>query len=303
EIPSDLGCKYRLSDVTAAPGDKVKLTMEAVRGKAPYTYQWQCRYTPNGRGRYTDWMNVDGLHIGGNTSSMYFYAKDSTFSEFYQYRCKITDATGAVVYSSTVSMIGKYAPLTVDIQPIDKNVSYGETTTFTVNVTGGLEPYTYCWRVSDNDGFRWTDIYGEKTSKLTVTGIYENLKYSCVVTDATGKSVSSPAAFLNVKNALRIASQPKNVAAVKGMSAIFEVTVAGGKSPYSYQWEYRYIPQGMADYTGWTKVGTWGAGAKSNSLAITVNSYEFDNAYQYRCVITDSAGNKLTTNTVYVTMK
>jgi hypothetical protein len=77
-------------------------------------------------------------------------------------------------------------------------------------------------------------------------------------------------------------------------TATYRVTVTGGVAPYTYKWQQvqgssvvditgKY-GDGIEKYTGW------------NTAALTVKTTSYDYAYsrKYRCVITDSRGNSVT---------
>ena len=72
------------------------------------------------------------------------------------------------------------------------------------------------------------------------------------------------------------------------------VTVSGGKAPYTYQWYKYYI---VYDYSGQeTKVNFfWLTTNNANTQNYTVSE-----AGEYRCLIRDSLGNKLTSNEIEV---
>lgn len=95
-------------DVTAIEGDTVKFTITAAG--IGLGYQWQYK-SPTG----TKWANV-GL-ISGKSSSLII--ENIEGHNGYSYRCKITDATGTIVYSE---------PATLEIIPLP----FGPTERWTV---------------------------------------------------------------------------------------------------------------------------------------------------------------------------
>jgi hypothetical protein len=118
-------------------------------------------------------------------------------------------------------------------------------------------------------------------------------KYRCVITDADGNTVISNAAWV-VENSLRITAQPNHAYVNEFDTATYRVTVTGGVAPYTYKWQQvqgssvvditgKY-GDGIEKYTGW------------NTAALTVKTTSYDYAYsrKYRCVITDSCGNSVT---------
>ncbi len=87
-----------------------------------------------------------------------------------------------------------------------------------------------------------------------------------------------------------IKTQPKNVTAAKGETAVFKVKATG--VDLSYQWQYRKSASGS--WKNATAEGNWTA-----TLKVPVTAKK--NGWQYRCVITNSAG-KVTTKAVTLTV-
>ena len=99
-------------------------------------------------------------------------------------------------------------------------------------------------------------------------------------------------------NTLAIKTQPANVSAKTGDAVSFTVEAEGGKAPYTYSWQVRDC------YEDWEEVAvSWIASAKQETLSFNVHQEEFENEYSYRCVITDSTGDKVTSKAVNVTKK
>lgn len=93
----------------------------------------------------------------------------------------------------------KIAP-TITTQPQDVEVKENETATFNVKVTG-TEPLSYQWQQSTDNGQSWTNITGETNATYTIattTMDMSGYQYRCVVTSASGVSVTSDAATLTV---------------------------------------------------------------------------------------------------------
>ena len=78
----------------------------------------------------------------------------------------------------------------------------------------------------------------------------------------------------------------------------FTIEVAGGKGPYTYQWQFAQGNNGWKDADG-----SWSIGYDSNTFSFTVGEDEFYVGYEYRCVITDAFGRTVATNTVVVLPK
>ncbi len=97
---------------------------------------------------------------------------------------------------------------------------------------------------------------------------------------------------------LAVKTQPFSVTAKIGDAVSFKVEAEGGKAPYTYRWQVRDY------YEDWEDIAVgWIAGAKDATLSFSVHQEEFENQYQYRCVITDANGDKVTSKTVNVSEK
>jgi len=98
---------------------------------------------------------------------------------------------------------------------------------------------------------------------------------------------------------LKFTQQPQSASAPKDGSASFTVAVAGGKAPYSYQWQSQSSKHGWNDLTNDSRGTTVGANtptltiSKSLDVAASLN-------YQFRCVITDAEGKTVTSNTAKI---
>lgn len=139
---------------------------------------------------------------------------------------------------------------------------------------------------------------------VTESEFIYNDQYRCIITDANGNTVTSDAAQV-LSRPLTITTQPENVVADVGDNVSFTVKASGGKAPYSYRWQFRYIPSGSTVYTGWGDVGdvSWATGSSSDTLTITAYKADFTGKYQYQCIITDANGDSVTTDSAQLLPK
>nr|WP_297283606.1 S-layer homology domain-containing protein [uncultured Agathobaculum sp.] len=111
-------------------------------------------------------------------------------------------ASGGTV---TGSLSGGTTPTTPSIsdQPQNKEVTAGETATFTVEASAGSETPTYQWQQKTAaSGSDWTDISQETSASYTISSTTTSMsgnQYRCIVTSASGVSVISAAATLTVE--------------------------------------------------------------------------------------------------------
>jgi hypothetical protein len=81
-----------------------------------------------------------------------------------------------------------------------------------------------------------------------------------------------------------------------GETAVFRVAVKGGKAPYSYQWQFQ---KNSGSYLDLMRSNSTASGMGTPQLSIPISA-AYDHASVYRCIITDAAGNSVTTRDVTV---
>ncbi|MCF0123809.1 MAG: S-layer homology domain-containing protein, partial [Ruminiclostridium sp.] len=291
-IERPLGVLTQPKDATLPQSGSVTFTAAAYGGTAPYTYQWY--RIPGGSMKYALSDNTYYQSTKTGTLTVKYNTDLGTGDMFY---CVITDKAGATVTTSNANLtIG--GPLNIKNQPKDIKTTLSGSASFTVTAIGGKEPYTYQWCeilydglsvvLSDNDKYS-----GAKTETLTgcnfTAAADYNAKYYCVVTDASGKSVTSKSATLTLTDAvapMRITNHPESTSAPLGGSAIFVVAATDGKEPYTYSWRMRtaggnaYVLHDIAD----SCIGT-------NSTTLLVKNLKMaDNNAEFFCVVTDATG-------------
>jgi len=95
---------------------------------------------------------------------------------------------------------------------------------------------------------------------------------------------SSKRIWFSMVDGLWIEKQPTDMACRTGDTAVFAVQVTGGKRPYTYQWEY------MTKHTSvWVE-----AGFRDAEMQFKATDELLDAEYRFRCVITDDAGETIT---------
>ena len=88
-------------------------------------------------------------------------------------------------------------------EPEDVTVQEGEDVSFTVEVGGGVKPYTYQWQVWDEKHQKWVDLPGFTDPVLRREDIekkWDGCKFRCVVTDAAGTQIVSQEVTLTVRD-------------------------------------------------------------------------------------------------------
>ena len=187
------------------------------------------------------------------------------------------------------------AQITITSQPHDIECTTGERAEFSVTAKGnGL---TYQWQLSSNSGESWTDSTAAGNSTFSVsfpvTNYSYKLRYRCLITDRLGNSITSAICRVEEKEEyipLEIITQPYNTTANMGETACFSVVAIG--TDLTFQWQ-------LSTDNGDTWDNSTAKGNKTDKLSFPVIKYTYNR--MYRCVITDSQGNTIISNTVKVT--
>ena len=281
-------------DVTAEEGQIVTFTVEVSGGSTPYSYYWQI---PSG-GSWSILQN-SSIYSGQGTNTLSYTV---TANGPAKVRCVVIDSAGKDVTSNAAN-ITAVAPLVITGQPQNASCYAGQTVTFTVRASGGIAPYRYYWQIPS--GASWSNLQnsslysGQGTNTLTFkTTANGPDKVRCVIIDSTEKDVTSNVANITVTvpDPLVVTKQPTDKTEKKGVVIPLEVQVQGGLAPLSYQW------QGSNDGRTWSdlKNGNGLEGVSTPKLSIQTEKTDF---YPYaRCVISDSLGSSVTSNTASITI-
>jgi len=181
--------------VTGQPGNKflpagktAKFTVK-VSGTG-LKYQWQYRTSAKG-----SWKNASGT---GNKKATLSVAATAARNG-YQYRCKITDQYGNVIYSNVATL--KIVTLKITTQPSSVKLAKGKTATFKVVAKGTGLKYQWQFRTNAKSAWKKVTSKGNKTAtlKVPVTNAKNGYQYRCVITDKYGNVINSKVATLKVK--------------------------------------------------------------------------------------------------------
>ena len=169
---------------TVIVNDTAKFTVKATGATR---YQWQYRTSKTG-----SWHN-SGL-TSAKTATLSLKATSSLSG--YQYRCKVTNASGTTTsYIVTLTVIEK--PL-ITTQPMSYTASIGANVYLKVKAVGA-ESYQWYYRKGSSGSWSKATLTGAATDTLTVKAAeeYNGYQYYCKVTNAYG-STGSAAATLTV---------------------------------------------------------------------------------------------------------
>ena len=266
-------------DVMVTPGSKA--TFHVAASGTGLKYQWQTKLNES-----ASWGNT-GLN-GSKTDTLSFNAPSAYNGR--QYRCVITDDSGSQVVSRAANLT--VSAIQITAQPEDAVVSAGSTASFHVEAAGsGLK---YQWQTKLNETADWgnTGLSGSKTDTLSFTAYsaYNGRQYRCIITDASGKTVTSDAAVLTIA-AIKITVQPEDQTVKAGTAVSFHVEATG--SGLKYQWQTK-----LNETADWGNTGL--SGNKTDTLTFT--AYSSYTGRQYRCVVTDGNGNSVPSDAATLTI-
>ena len=263
---SNLKITAQPKDYTGAVNSTAKFTV-AASGDG-LKYQWQ----------YSD--DNGATWLASTIQKATYSAKLTADKDGRMVRCVVTDQHGVSVTSSAAKMT-RNGP-TITIQPKDYVGAVNSTAKFTVTVSGdGLK---YQWQYSDDNGKTWlASSIKSATYSAKFAAEKNNRTVRCIVTDASGNTVTSNAAKMTL-SAPVITAQPQNYVGAVNSTAKFTVTATG--NGLTYKWQY-------SDDNG----ATWLA-SSLKSAAYSAKFTAEKNNRMVRCIVTDANGNSVTSNAV-----
>ena len=290
--------KQPASSISATAGDKVQLNVSVTGGTGKQSFKW--RRSMDGK----NWEDVkDGTqYSGSDTQTLTVEANEETTG--FLYKCWVSDSNGKYAESRESQFAISRPELTVAKQPQDVSAQADEWVSFTVQVSGGKDPYTYRWESRDDQSnFSALPLNNPNYVKNADTATLNlrasandwnyGFEYRCKITDALGNSVySEPASISEAVGALRIVGQPQNMVAEEGERATATVTIDGGKGPFTYKWMY------STDSVNWTAVPNDSVFSGVGTKTLTIKADGWAELFQYRCEITDAARNKVESNII-----
>jgi hypothetical protein len=248
------------SSSTLDVGGSQLFTSTVSGGTSPYSYQWY----------------LNGVAVSGATNPTWTFTPSSSGS--YSVYVNVTDSVGSKARSNVAIVTVNAAP-SVSISPSSVVMDVGQSRTFTSSVSGGTSPYSYQWylngvAVSDATNASWTFTPSSSGSY----NVY------LVITDSLGVQATSNTATVTADGALSVTASPSTVVMDVGQSQLFNSSVTGGASPYSYQWYLDGSPVSGATNASWT---------------YTPSSPGSHNVY---VKVTDAVSDVATSNTIPVTV-
>jgi pectate lyase len=181
------------------------------------------------------WVNL------GNGATMSTTVTDSSASNFnfdgfgIRPQNAANAATNIVFNEVRVEYIAVGTPPSINTPPQDQSVFVGQDATFTVSASG-TAPLSYQWFYNTD-----TLVTNATNASLTISNaqLSDTGGYSVIVSNAYGSPATSASANLTVTapTAPSIVTQPQDITALPGQTAVFTVT-ADGSAPLGYQWYF-----------------------------------------------------------------
>jgi hypothetical protein len=252
-------------------GSLVTIMSHAIGSPTP-TAQWQ---RTDGAG--SAYYNIGTA--GANMPNLQFVAQ--LIDDKSSFRVVYSNSNGTVT-STTVSIsIARNTPPMIDQQPVPVSVVEGQTAVFFVIASG--DPYPNLqWQVSSDYGFTYTNLTGQYSDTLRITGAnaVNDKFYYRVLANNTNGFVFSQAAYLTVvrPQAPVFVRQPASIEVPVGGSVVFHAEATGSPRP-ALQWEVSH------DGTTFSAV----AGATTPALEFIAMPATQQVSY-YRVKATNSAG-------------
>ena len=174
--------------------------------------------------------------------------------------------------------------------PSAVKVHDGETASFTVKAIGDGLKYQWVYKKSGSDTwYTWSDKTSASVSG-SIPQSWNGALVRCRVTDSLGKSVYSDTVSVTVKPVAKITRQPVNASVSPGDSLTLSLKAQG--IGLNYQWYFK--KSGQSSFSVW----------KNHTHASeTVTPNDSWNGIQLYCVVKDSYGNSVRSDTVTVTAK
>ncbi len=207
-----------------------------------------------------------------------------------QVYCKVTDKKGKSV-SSNPATVTILEPKTSDFMiishPVSVTLNEGDTATFRITAKGsGL---TYQWYYIDKDDSAWIKWKGhnQASTSAVVDKSWNGRQVYCVVTDNKGESLYSDIATVTIAPKIKITQQPENKTVKLGDKVTLSLKAEG--IGLSYQWYYKKASQ--------SSFKKWNGHTQASE---TVKPNETWNGIQFYCIVKDSKGKSVQSDTVKI---
>ena len=180
-------------------------------------------------------------------------------------------------------------PLSITSHPADVTAKAGDSVSFSVKAEG--EGLTYQWYYKKAGQTAWNKWGTRTTATTTATAndTWNGMQVYCKVTDKDGKTSDSNPATITIQRELKITTQPTNKTVKLGDSVTLSLKAEG--NGLTYQWYFKKA--GQTSFSKWNN-------RTHASETVTPNA-TWDGIQLY-CVVKDSSGKSVQSNTVKITV-
>ena len=263
------------SDMTLKVGEEATFSVEA-KGSI-VSYQWY--YKKAGQTNWNKW--------GTRTTAQTTATANASWDGMQVY-CNVKDFYGKSVNSdpATISMVKN---ISITQQPESQTITLGDSVTLSLEVQGNGLTYQWYFMKAGQTAFSVWNGRTHPSETCTPNATWDNIQLYCVVKDSDSFSLKSDTITVRVNPGIVITKQPVNVSTKANKPVNLSVTATGNN--LQYQWYYK--KKGAADFSLWKEFTTAAIQPPAN------NSWD---GMQVRCLITDSDGHKVFTDTATINL-
>ncbi len=275
---TELAIVTQPTDCTAAAGETVSFTLEAVGDGV--NYRWQVSDDEGATWRDTD------------VTAKTYTETVGTDNDYRQVRCIVSDMYGASLTSDPATILCNRG-ITIRTQPENITTSVHQNVRMTVYVKNPKYRLTFVWQKKKTSSDNWVNVYTKKatyswenyaTYYFTTAQSDDNALVRCVISDGLGHTATTRTAKIRIIPAVQITKQPADVTAASGSQIKFSVT-ATGYGTLHYQWQ-------LSD----DDCLTWRNSSVQTAVYYTTLT-QANNHRHYRCIVTDDYGTSTTSAT------
>ena len=263
------------TNMTVEFGDNVNLSLQA-QGEG-LQYQWY--FKKAGQTSFSVWKN--------RTHASETVMPNATWNGIQLY-CVVRDSAGNKATSDTVKITFANT-LKITTQPTGAEIALGDSLTLSLSAEGvGLSYQWYYKKVGQTSWNLWKGrTHASETAPANET--WNGIQFFCRVSDSGGNTVDSNIVRITVTQQLKIITQPMNKTVRVGDNVTLSLKAQG--VGLSYQWYYKKVGQ-----TSWN---LWKGRTHVSETALANETW---NGIQLYCVVKDSGGGTVDSNTVRITV-
>ena len=224
----------------------------------------------------------------GHTHASESVTPNATWDKIQLY-CKITDSNGEALYSDLAKVTFVGNSLAITAQPVNKSVTLGSSVTLSLQAQGSGLTYQWYFKKSGQTSFTAWNGRTHASETVTPNSTWDGIQLYCLVKDSSGNSVKSNIITVTVKSTLAITTQPVNKSITLGDSVTLSLKAQG--SGLTYQWYFKKAGQ--------TSFSAWSGRTHASETVTPPSSW---NGIQLYCLVKDSTGKSVKSNTITVSI-